>query len=522
MENLEVQNEVDLFCHACDYSFLAVQENDASLSTTYRQRFNAILSFLHERKFSYYFCSIWQWESSRSRTPAILFQPYVNKTPPIFIEAEHTCSDCADRMQPCTHPCCRLWFQEAFRKCGYGHPDAQTCTSNAKTITTTIIDTKQMKETQGSKHHPRTSATMESSSKLHPKVTPKCTRKPNASLLHHDFPLSTKSARKQPAASRTQAPPHLKQDIKELLRCLTDYKGLLKDRLTQLKQHILDQLEMWTQLSPDERKNFHNNMKYISKVLGCHASTKLKAQVRSAGTIPWMERQGRSNYCALCAINNVYGSKRFSIEQLDYIADDLWLRQFEQCGMTITEELQAQRDTAGFYALQVMQEAFECFGDVLVGLQAKVAQLELEATSVASFVDRLLEGYSVPANLIIYWTSRDHFTNIRVENAALWHFDSSKKMPVNLSRLKFYEIITNNPDYIFILVPSSRRQSSPTGSLGTEQTSSDCTNISGLSTFKTAGIVLIPTSIVLRTNEMIIANFCYRNGRNSLVAHTAS
>ena len=80
------------------------------------------------------------------------------------------------------------------------------------------------------------------------------------------------------------------------------------------------------------------------------------------------------------------------------------------------------------------QGTFECIGDVLVGLQARVAQLVLEATSVASFVDRLLEGYSVPSNLITYWTSRDHFTTINVENAALWHFDSLKKKPVILSR----------------------------------------------------------------------------------------
>ena len=160
-------------------------------------------------------------------------------------------------------------------------------------------------------------------------------------------------------------------------------------------------------------------------------------------------------------------------------------------------------------------------------------QLVLEATSVASFIDKLLEGYSVPSNLIIYWSSRDHFTTtLKVENAALWHFDSLKKKPVNLSRLKFYEIVTGNHDCIFILVPSSREVSSITDA---GQPSSSCStacndqpnlqsilfqsaqklavpivchnkptessNETGVHTFKTVANDLIPTSIALPLSQ---------------------
>ena len=68
----------------------------------------------------------------------------------------------------------------------------------------------------------------------------------------------------------------------------------------------------------------------------------------------------------------------------------------------------------------------------------------------------------MPSNLIINWTSRDHFTTIKVENAALWHFNSLNKKPVNLSRLEFYEIVTGSHDNIFNLVPFSREGSSIT------------------------------------------------------------
>lgn len=187
--NIEVNNEVDLFCHACDYSFLAVHENDPSLSATYSQYVNSIMRFLHERKFSYYFSSIRQWESSRSQTPAILYQPYIDKTPPIFIEAEHTCSSCADRMQPCAHPCCKLWFQEVSRKCGYSHPDTQTCIRNAKMQTE---EPKQMKTSQESKYYTKTKVTLESFSNPKQKGSKKYKERPknstSASLLHN-FPI---------------------------------------------------------------------------------------------------------------------------------------------------------------------------------------------------------------------------------------------------------------------------------------------------------------------------------------------
>ena len=200
------------------------------------------MRFLRERKFRYYFCSIWEWESSRCQTPAILYQPYMNKTPPIFIEAEHTCSNSADRMRPCAHPCCRLWFQEVSRKCGYSHPDTQTSTSDTD-------DRKQMKDSQGSKDHPKKKVAEESFSTPRQRVPIKCKGKQkkstsgSASLLHN-FPMHN-----QPAEPQTLT--NQKKEIEGLLHYLTDHEGLLKERLVQLKHHVSDQLQMWKALSPD-------------------------------------------------------------------------------------------------------------------------------------------------------------------------------------------------------------------------------------------------------------------------------
>ena len=70
-----------------------------------------------------------------------------------------------------------------------------------------------------------------------------------------------------------------------------------------------------------------------------------------------MQYQGCSAYCGLCALNNAYREERFTVEMLDNIADDLWLRQIEQLGMSLTSELQSLRDICGHYSIEVLRES---------------------------------------------------------------------------------------------------------------------------------------------------------------------
>ena len=42
----------------------------------------------------------------------------------------------------------------------------------------------------------------------------------------------------------------------------------------------------------------------------------------------YFQRQGRSNLCGLCALNNVCSQELFSAQELDNIADTLWLELF--------------------------------------------------------------------------------------------------------------------------------------------------------------------------------------------------
>ena len=60
------------------------------------------------------------------------------------------------------------------------------------------------------------------------------------------------------------------------------------------------------------------------------------------------------------------------MEQLDNIADDLWLHQREQFSLDLTDELQIQRDVNSFYSFEVLREVVECFGDQLLNLNELV------------------------------------------------------------------------------------------------------------------------------------------------------
>ena len=111
--------QVDLFCYACDCSFLATVAEDTELSAQLNRLFVSIMNFLKEADFRFYFAGLCIWETSRSQSPILLYVPYSQHSLPCFVEASHECFQCARQMQPCYHPCCKEWFQQVGIKCNY-------------------------------------------------------------------------------------------------------------------------------------------------------------------------------------------------------------------------------------------------------------------------------------------------------------------------------------------------------------------------------------------------------------------
>ena len=134
------------------------------------------------------------------------------------------------------------------------------------------------------------------------------------------------------------------------------------------------------------------------------------------------------------AINNAYSNEKLTVEQLDNIADDLWLRQIEQFSLDLTDELQIERDVNGVYSFEVLREVVERFGDQLLNLNERVCLpwSHLTFLLLGKFVSAALGKTSFPCTLIVYWQEHLHYTSICIEfTSNMWHLDSKQKSPEN-------------------------------------------------------------------------------------------
>ena len=104
------------------------------------------------------------------------------------------------------------------------------------------------------------------------------------------------------------------------------------ERLKVLKKQILHWLENWLTLTAEQQENLHQNVIYTTTII-CRQSG--ASQVRPAGTLPFMQLQGQSNYCGLCAFNNLVGQEVITVQRMNNVADYLWLRQSEQLNLSL-------------------------------------------------------------------------------------------------------------------------------------------------------------------------------------------
>ena len=142
------------------------------------------------------------------------------------------------------------------------------------------------------------------------------------------------------------------------------------------------------------------------------------------------------------------------MEQLDNIADDVWLRQVEQFSLDLTDELQIQRDVNGFYSFEVLREVVKYFGDQLLNLNELVQEpLVPSDFSSGKFVSAALGKNSSPCTLIVYWQERLHYTSIHIESTSnIWHLDSEQRKPRKLTMRMVQDIMTDESCYAFLLV----------------------------------------------------------------------
>lgn len=217
------------------------------------------------------------------------------------------------------------------------------------------------------------------------------------------------------------------------LSSITTSRGLFTERMEEIRKKIVQSLHQWQNLTHVERNNLYNNVRYAVTVINRSTPSH---QVRNAGTLPFMQLQGASNYCGLCALNNLLGKETVSVQRMNNIADDLWLRQIEQCGQSLTENMQCQRDVNGFYSFHTIEEILECFGHSLHLLAANEAlqtMLCCKQISGESVLQELSRQYGIPIKLLFVDMESEHYTVAHVDRNTIWHFDSKQRTPVTLT-----------------------------------------------------------------------------------------
>ena len=90
-----------------------------------------------------------------------------------------------------------------------------------------------------------------------------------------------------------------------------------------------------------------------------------------------MQTQGGSNYCGLCVVNNLIGPDvnnvfPVSVQEIDSIADRMWLNFALDPSVTIHTEIPALRDIEGYYSIEVLTQILEDYGYSLVRLDPNI------------------------------------------------------------------------------------------------------------------------------------------------------
>ena len=365
---------------------------------------SCLLIYIHSHRFQYYLSGVYFWESFRAQTVSLLLDCVANQVIPLF----HYCSDCVNDGL-CPHECCNLWLQNACNRKGIVPVDKPDTSGNHNLMLLADAASKELKIND-----------------------------------HCDLEV-TKQQKSKPGMPDS----HHRSYIQKTLLSQTVSRGIFKERMGDIKKKALQLLQTWCDLTSAERKNLHRNVQYADNIINQGRESR---QVKNAGSLPFMQLQGMSNYCGLCALNNLLGKETISIKHMNNIADDLWLRQIEQCGQPLTENLQCHRDINGFYSFHTIEEVLDCFGYSLDLLSANDAlRTLLGSKSYSGVLEELVKRYGKSIRLLFVDLECEHYTVVHVENNVIWHFDSKQRTPKTLTTTEFISKLRNQYETTYAL-----------------------------------------------------------------------
>ena len=143
--------------------------------------------------------------------------------------------------------------------------------------------------------------------------------------------------------------------------------------------------------------------------------------------------------------------KKLTVEQVDNIADDFWLRQIEQFTLDLTDELQIQwvlllwspkRSIWMLWwpASQSQWTSTKALGSIWLFFSWEIC------------ICCLSQDF-FPCTLIVCWKEHLHYTSIHIESISnMWHLDSKQRKPRKLTMRMVQGIMMDKSCYTFVLV----------------------------------------------------------------------
>ncbi|CAG2238753.1 unnamed protein product [Mytilus edulis] len=189
-------------------------------------------------------------------------------------------------------------------------------------------------------------------------------------------------------------------------------------------------------MSAEESVAFLYNLRYANSVLYRQANYQRQIEIKThMSPFGLFQSQGTSNYCGLCAINNIMGpaengSFPVSVHEMDNTADLMWINMIDNPALGILERAEPLRDREGFYSYEVISALLEARGISLARISADAIE-DLPPTEVHLLL--LHQAKAEECDLLVRLKSSTHWLAIRVMRDRIFIMDSRQIQPSPLS-----------------------------------------------------------------------------------------
>ena len=456
--NFTLGDDVDLtslFYIALDCGFLSTVTEDDQWNKDLEKYSTSLLAFLQEKRFHYFLSGIYWWECFRCQTVHIVMQSVLEKAIPLF----HYCSECVDDGK-CTHACCKLWLRQACVHRGIDVQMPGSGNEDGLLLLATVATEENEKQHQCNASRIPSKRISKDATTSWPLPQPQKDNMLKASKCASSLKLR-KTGFSPVAKCSSSVPLEDNEELKRLKRNLTFRKyvvqnlpmvqcGVFTSRVEKIVNQIGKCVSQWNTLDDDNKENLYLNTRYIIDTISMHKQTDAIKQVSS---MPFMQNQGASHYCSVCALNNLVGKEITTAHEMNDVADNLWLNHFDYLGQSVTDNIQPHRDPNGFHTIDTMQQIAMKNGYCLWTLDKKIQSCKkLVPKSSPQLVHELLRCYKSPAKLLVHNKKVSHYAAINVYHRQnVWYFDSLKRQPITITADELMAILADKDTTTFSL-----------------------------------------------------------------------